>query len=73
MNTLKEIGVLIKQRRTFLNLKQDDLSEMSNVSNKTIQQIEMGKANPSVKVLSKILYVLGMEVGISIKKPEIDQ
>ena len=63
-----EIGINIRDRRIFLNLKQEDLAEIAGVAIKTIYAIESGKANPSVKTLMKLLNVLGMEIITQIKK-----
>jgi transcriptional regulator with XRE-family HTH domain len=68
MNNLITLGETIKERRVFLRLNQEDLMEMSGISTKTIQKIEMGKANPSVQTLYKLLDVLGMNFEISVKK-----
>ena len=65
---LMEIGLLIKQRRESLRLRQEDLSELSQVTIKTIHLIEQGKANPSIKTLNKIAEVLGLELLLKIKQ-----
>lgn len=64
---LSEIGKIIKQRRQFLRLKQEDLEEISKVNKKTIQQVETGNGNPSFETLDKLANVLGMEVSINVK------
>jgi transcriptional regulator with XRE-family HTH domain len=63
-----EIGKSIKFRREFLNLRQEDLAEMSGITSKTIHLIETGKGNPSIETLEKIVNILGMELIIQIKK-----
>jgi transcriptional regulator with XRE-family HTH domain len=68
MNNLLTLGETIKERRVFLRLNQEDLMEMSGISTKTIQKIEMGKANPSVQTLYKLLDILGMNFEITVKK-----
>ena len=68
MNNLFALGQTIKERRVFLRLNQEDLMEMSGISTKTIQKIEMGKANPSVQTLYKLLDVLGMNFEITVNK-----
>ena len=64
----KEIGHIIQDRRDSLSIKQEDLSEMTGVTSKTIYLIESGKGNPSIDTLSKILEILGLEISIDIKK-----
>ena len=67
--TITEIGNIIRQRREYLLLKQEDLSELSGLSIRTIYQIENG-SNPSAKTLEKILEVLGLELTIQVKKTD---
>lgn len=63
-----EIGVLITKRREFLQIRQEDLAEMSGVAIKTIHLIETGSGNPSIATLGKITTVLGLELVVQIKK-----
>lgn len=63
-----EIGDIIQKRRNALSLKQEDLSEMTGITSKTIYLIESGKGNPSLDTLQKLLEVLGMDLLIDIKK-----
>ena len=66
--TVKEIGELIKRRREFLNLRQEDLSELSKVTIKTIHLVEQGSGNPSFETLNKLSEVLGLELLLQVKK-----
>ncbi len=66
MNSEK-IGTLIQERRLKLALKQEDVSEMIGISTKTIQNIENGKANPSLSTLQKLSEILGLALLIQIK------
>jgi len=63
-----EIGILIKQRRTLLNIKQSDLAEIAKVGLRYLNEIENGKGNPSIGKLEKILNVLGLQMEINVKK-----
>ncbi|MGN7785731.1 helix-turn-helix transcriptional regulator [Niabella sp. 22666] len=65
---LIEIGKLIKDRRDILAINQEDLSEMTGITAKTIYLIENGKGNPSFITLSKLLDILGLEIIVQIKK-----
>lgn len=58
----------IKERRSQLEITQQDLSDISGVGLRTIKDIETGKGNPSIHTLLKILDVLGMELDAQIKK-----
>ncbi|MDL2303766.1 helix-turn-helix domain-containing protein [Bacteroides sp. OttesenSCG-928-D19] len=62
-----KIQEAIKQRRSVLRITQQDLADFSGVGLRTIRQIEVGKGNPSIDTLSKILEVLGLELDIKIK------
>ena len=63
-----QIGQIVQQRREILSLKQEDLSEMTGITSKTIYLIESGKGNPSLETLQKLLEVLGLEILIDVKK-----
>jgi transcriptional regulator with XRE-family HTH domain len=66
--TIQELGAAIKFRRDFLNLRQEDLAELSGVTVKTIHLIESGNGNPSFETIQKIAVVLGMELVLHVKK-----
>jgi len=67
MNKAK-IGYIMQKRRDFLAINQEDLSEMTGTTSKTIYLVESGKGNPSIDTLIKLLDVLGLEISIDIKK-----
>lgn len=62
-----DIKEIIKKRRSVLRITQQDLAELSGVSLRTIKDIELGNANPSLSILSKIADILGMEVILNVK------
>jgi transcriptional regulator with XRE-family HTH domain len=55
-----------KQLRTDLGLTQMELATQSGISLPTIQNIESGKANPSIEILTRVLNVLGLEIKVSV-------
>ncbi|MBC8174340.1 MAG: helix-turn-helix transcriptional regulator [Candidatus Marinimicrobia bacterium] len=63
-----ELGKIIKDRRKLLRITQPDLAEMAGISVNTLYKIERGQANPTVKVLTKLADVLGMELKLEVKK-----
>ena len=65
---IEEIGKALKYRREFLNLRQEDLSEMSGVNSRTIHLIENGTGNPSFQTLEKLAAILGMELVVQVKR-----
>lgn len=63
-----ELGKSIKDRRKLLRITQPDLAEIAGISVNTLYKIERGQANPTVKVLTKLADVLGMELKLEVKK-----
>lgn len=68
--SVKEIGIIIAQRREQLSLKQEDIAEMAQVTIKTIYMVESGKGNPSLQTLEKIMSILGLELIARIKQTD---
>jgi transcriptional regulator with XRE-family HTH domain len=68
---VSDIGKQIKERRDTLGITQPDLAEMAGISINTLYKIETGQGNPTVKVLNKIAEILGMELTLTVKKPEL--
>jgi transcriptional regulator with XRE-family HTH domain len=62
---MEEIGKQIAERCKKKGLSQQDLAEMSGISPRTINSVELGKANPSINVLSKMVKPLGFVVSLS--------
>ena len=60
------IGDSIKMRRKEFGLTQAKLAELSHVGINTLTQIERGEGNPTVRVLERVLNILGMQLTISI-------
>ena len=63
-----ELKEIMKQRREFLSLTQQDLAEMAEVGVATIKDIERGKGNPALNTIKKILEVLGIEIEYKIRQ-----
>lgn len=64
----KNLVETIKERRESLRLNQQMLSDLSDVSLRTIKQFESGKGNPTIETLRKIADVLGFELCLTLKK-----
>ncbi len=58
----------MKSRRKTLNISQQDLAEMAEISLATVKDIERGKGNPSLATVKKILEVLGMEIHYRVRQ-----
>ncbi len=69
--TSKEIGKQIKERRKVLRITQPDLAEMAGISINTLYKIERGQANPTIQMVNKIVKILGMEIKIEVKQPQL--
>lgn len=65
---IAEIGSRIENRRISLGLKQEDVSEMSGITVRTLYKIEQGKGNPAFDTLNKLCEVLGLEIKVDIRK-----
>lgn len=66
-----DIGNQIKGRRKVLRITQPDLAEMAGISINTVYKIERGQANPTIRILEKIADILGMEIKLTVKQPNI--
>ncbi|MHB1147941.1 MAG: helix-turn-helix domain-containing protein [Lutibacter sp.] len=64
-----EIGNILKTQRKQLRITQPNLADMAEISVNTLYKIERGQANPTLKVLAKLLDLLGMEINLEVKKP----
>ena len=62
---MEKIGKQISERRKKLKLSLMDLAEISGVSPRTINSVELGKANPSINVLNKMVKPIGFVVTLS--------
>lgn len=62
------IGDQIRLRRKELMITQPDLADIAGISINTLYKIERGQANPSMRVLGKILDVLGLEISVGVKQ-----
>jgi y4mF family transcriptional regulator len=63
----KKIGDIIKSRRKFLGITQQDLSEIVGISLRGFVDIENGKGNPTIDQIEKILDALGLSIEIKGK------
>ena len=59
-------AVAISRAREEARLTQEQLAERSGVSRVTINRIERGKLNPSMKTLSRLARAMGKQVRVSI-------
>jgi transcriptional regulator with XRE-family HTH domain len=58
------------QKRKELGFTQQKIAELSEISLPTIQNIENGRANPSLEVILRISKVLGLEMTFQSQMPD---
>jgi transcriptional regulator with XRE-family HTH domain len=63
-----DIGRMIRKRRLSLRIDQRVLSEISGVAVHTLSNIEVGKSNPTVTTLNRVLDALGLDIDIKVKE-----
>lgn len=61
----------IRDRRKELNVTQKELADSTDISIRSIKMIERGDGNPSLKAVEKLADVLGLELSLSVKRPNI--
>lgn len=64
ITSLIVLGELVANRRTELGLNQSYTAELAGISRRTLQQIEKGKANPTINSILELLQVLGLQLTI---------
>ena len=62
----------LKSLRLNKGLTQSALAQKSGVSLPTIQNIELGKANPSLQIIQKLLKALGAQFEIHLNPETVD-
>ena len=62
-----ELGVIIRKRRKVLDLTIGELSDYTGISRTTISDIELGKTNPSLEIISEIFRFLNLELKVGVK------
>ena len=64
---IKEIGIIIKERRKHLGVNQQTLADLAGVGLNTLVAIERGEGNPQLDTLLTILDTLGLQMNINLK------
>lgn len=62
---LNDFRVIIQSQRKKMNYTQEQLAEELNVSVAIIQRIEQGTRTPSIPMLCKILWEIGLDLNIT--------
>ena len=64
---IKEIGIIIKERRKRLGVNQQTLADLAGVGLNTLVAIERGEGNPQLNTLLTILDTLGLQMDVNLK------
>lgn len=64
-----ELGQAIRNRRKLARITQADLADLSGLSVHTLSDLETGKGNPTLEVISKLCSVVGLEIQLVPRKP----
>jgi transcriptional regulator with XRE-family HTH domain len=59
---LEALGALLRAERTAAGLSLRDVSERTNVSNAYLSQVERGRHEPSLRVLTSVASTLGVSL-----------
>ncbi len=65
---VEELGKIIRARRKVLNLTIGELSEYTGLSRTTISDIELGKTNPRLDIITEIFRFLNLEMKIEVRQ-----
>ncbi len=63
-----ELGIILRQRRKLAGITQRDLAALSELGVHTLSDLESGKGNPTLEVLSR---VCGVGLGIRLTPRQI--
>lgn len=61
----EELGTILRQRRKLAGITQRDLAALSELGVHTLSDLESGKGNPTLEVLSRVCGVLGLEIRLT--------
>ena len=65
----QELGQALRGRRKLAKVTQSDLADLSGLSVHTLSDLESGKGNPTLAVLTKVCEVLGLEIQLAPRNP----
>ena len=69
--TNEKIIKIIKERKDILRINQEYLADLSEIGIATLKRFESGKGNITLNNLQKIADILGLEIKLELKKPNI--
>jgi len=60
----QNFGRIVRERREHKGLTLETASELCGISDKTLENIELGDSNPKLSTVMKIAAVLDIDIGI---------
>ena len=63
------LGQVRRSRRKLAKVTQSDLADLSGLSIHTLSDLESGKGNPTLEVLSRLCDVMGLEIQLVPRTP----
>ena len=73
VQTPLDLGLLIRERRRQLKLRQQDLAEQVGVSRQWLIEVEAGKSSAEIGLVLRTLNVLGLRLDLGEAPPPISQ
>lgn len=67
---IETLGTIVKRRRKELGFDQISTAELAGISTHSLSDIESGKANPTLGVMTRVLDVLGLELVVRPRQIE---
>ena len=67
---IEEMGAFIAKRRKSLRVNQRELASLCGVSEHALCNLERGIGNPTMKLVSSVASVLGLELKMVVKDME---
>ncbi|MBQ8891332.1 MAG: helix-turn-helix transcriptional regulator [Bacilli bacterium] len=66
------IGKILKYMRTTSNLKQSELSKLTNIPQNTISQYETGRIQPTFEIIERISKNCGFKINFVSKNDNVN-
>jgi len=67
--TPEVLGQTLLERRKLAGITQRDLAALSGLAVHTLSDLESGKGNPTLEVLTRVSGVLGLEIRLAPRTP----
>jgi transcriptional regulator with XRE-family HTH domain len=66
-----KLGQALRERRKLAKITQRDLADLSGLSVHTLSDLESGKGNPTLEILSRVCDVLGLDIHLAPRIPTL--